>query len=128
MAEALINSLGQGRLRAYSAGSQPTGKVHPLALEKVQSLGADCAALRSKSWDEFARPDAPQMDWVITVCDNAAGEVCPIWPGQPQRLHWGFADPAAVQGSIAEQRAAFDRVFAQIAVQVQRFVAEVAEA
>ena len=123
MAEAIINALGQGRLLAYSAGSQPAGKVHPLALEKLQSMAYPSAHLRSKSWDEFAQvgsASAPEpMDFIITVCDNAAGEVCPLWPGQPVSAHWGFPDPAAATGSQAEQRAAFERVFAALTQRVR---------
>ena len=111
LAEALINRLGQGRLQAYSAGSQPTGKVNPFAIEKLHSIQYPTDSLRSKSWDEFAAPGAPQMDFIITVCDNAAGEVCPLWPGQPVSAHWGFEDPAAVQGSDEDKRRAFDKVF-----------------
>ena len=119
MAEAIINTLGAGRFVAHSAGSQPAGRVHPLALEKLSAIGYPTAQLRSKSWDEFAATDAPQMDFIITVCDNAAGEVCPLWPGQPISAHWGFPDPAAVQGSEAEQRAAFEQVFQRITQRVR---------
>ena len=119
MAEALINTLGAGRFVAHSAGSQPAGRVHPLALEKLSAIGYPTAQLRSKSWDEFAAADAPQMDFIITVCDNAAGETCPLWPGQPISAHWGFPDPAAVQGSAAEQRAAFEQVFQRITQRVR---------
>ena len=119
MAEAIINTLGAGRFVAHSAGSQPAGRVHPLALEKLSAIGYPTAQLRSKSWDEFAATDAPQMDFIITVCDNAAGETCPLWPGQPISAHWGFPDPAAVQGSAAEQRAAFERVFAALTQRVR---------
>ena len=111
MAEALVNAMGQGRFRAFSAGSQPTGKVNPFAIEKLHSIQYPTDSLRSKSWDEFAVPGAPQMDFIITVCDNAAGEVCPLWPGQPVSAHWGFEDPAAVQGSDEDKRRAFDKVF-----------------
>ena len=107
MAEALINTMGQGRFRAYSAGSHPTGKVNPFAVEKVESVNYPTENLRSKSWDEYATPDAPKMDFIITVCDNAAGEVCPVWPGQPMTAHWGVADPAAVEGSDDNKRRAF---------------------
>lgn len=119
MAEAIINTLGAGRFVAHSAGSQPAGRVHPLALEKLNAIGYPTAQLRSKSWDEFAAADAPQMDFIITVCDNAAGETCPLWPGQPISAHWGFPDPAAVQGSAAEQRAAFEQVFQRITQRVR---------
>ena len=119
MAEAIINTLGAGRIVAHSAGSQPAGRVHPLALEKLSAIGYPTAQLRSKSWDEFAAADAPQMDFIITVCDNAAGETCPLWPGQPISAHWGFPDPAAVQGSEAEQRAAFEQVFQRITQRVR---------
>ena len=111
MAEALVNAMGQGRFRAFSAGSQPTGKVNPFAIDKLRAIGYPTDSLRSKSWDEFAAPGAPQMDFIITVCDNAAGEVCPLWPGQPVSAHWGFEDPAAVQGSDEDKRRAFDKVF-----------------
>jgi arsenate reductase len=97
MAEALFNVLGQGRIRAYSAGSHPSGTVNPFAIERCQSIGYDTSGLRSKRWDEFALPDAPRMDFVITVCDQAAGEVCPVWPGAPVTAHWGFLDPAAAR-------------------------------
>jgi arsenate reductase len=119
MAEAIINTLGAGRFVAHSAGSQPAGRVHPLALEKLNAIGYPTAQLRSKSWDEFAAADAPQMDFIITVCDNAAGETCPFWPGQPISAHWGLPDPAAVQGSAAEQRAAFEQVFQRITQRVR---------
>jgi arsenate reductase len=122
MAEALVSTIGRGRFAGFSAGSMPTGRVNPFAVEKVQKIGYT-AELRSKSWDEFAGAGAPQMDFIITVCDNAAGEACPVWPGHPQTAHWGFADPAAVQGSDDQKRAAFDEVFAQIAARIERFVA-----
>lgn len=114
MAEALINTLGNGRFHAYSAGSFPTGKVNPFAIEQVAKLDYPTTDLRSKSWDEFAQPGAPHMDFIITVCDNAAGEVCPVWPGHPLTAHWGFEDPAAVEGSDEEKRRAFTKVFHQI--------------
>lgn len=122
MAEALVNTMGQGRFRAYSAGSHPSGAVNPFALEKLKAINYPSESLRSKSWDEFARPDAPKMDFIITVCDNAAGEVCPIWPGQPVSAHWGFADPAAVEGSDEEKRRAFDKTFRHIMSRVRLFV------
>ena len=122
MAEALLNSLGKGRFRAYSAGSQPGGHVNPFALEKIKVLGYSAESLRSKSWDEFASPEAPQMDFIITVCDNAAGEVCPIWPGHPISAHWGFQDPAAIQGTDEEKRQAFEQVFRQISSRIHVFI------
>jgi arsenate reductase len=98
MAECVMNREGQGRFRAYSAGSHPTGEVNPLALNLLRKANYDVSKLRSKSWDEFSGPDAPKLDFVFTVCDDAANEVCPIWPGQPMTAHWGVADPAAEQG------------------------------
>ena len=109
LAEALLNRDGGGRFRAFSAGSFPKGAVHPAALELLRERGFPVAGLRSKSWDEFAGPGAPLLDLVVTVCDNAAGETCPVWPGQPARAHWGIADPAAVEGD--GQRAAFDEAY-----------------
>jgi len=106
-AEALLNELGDGRFRAYSAGSRPKGVVHPLAIDELHALRIPTDGLRSKAWDEFAQRDAPRMDFVLTVCDQAAGEVCPIWPGQPMTAHWGMPDPAAVQGSVDARRTAF---------------------
>lgn len=122
MAEALLTTMGKGRFRVFSAGSQPGGVVHPLAIELVQTTGYPISNLRSKSWDEYALPDAPQMDFIITVCDNAAGEVCPYWPGQPVAAHWGFADPAAASGSDEEKRAVFHKIFKQIMARVKPFV------
>ena len=122
MAEALLNSLGNGRFRAFSAGSHPGGVVNSFAIEKVRLLGYPIENLRSKSWDEFAEPGAPQMDFIITVCDSAAGEVCPIWPGQPISAHWGFQDPAAVQGSDEEKRRVFEQVFRQISTRIHVFI------
>lgn len=111
MAEAILNHLGAGRYRAYSAGSQPSGQVNPLALEQLQRNGLVIDSLRSKSWDEFAAPGAPAMDFVLTVCDNAAGEVCPFWPGQPMSAHWGVPDPAAAQGTDEDKQQAFNEAF-----------------
>ena len=107
LAEALLNQLGEGRFRAFSAGSTPKGQVHPQALLLTRALGFEDSAFRSKAWDEFAAPGAPALDFVITVCDNAAGEVCPVWPGQPITAHWGIPDPAAATGSDAEVAVAF---------------------
>jgi len=107
IAEGLMNQLGRGRFRAHSAGSHPAGTVHPLALQSLARLDIDTQGLRSKDWAEFARPGAPALDFVFTVCDQAAGEVCPVWPGQPVTAHWGVADPAAVQGTPEQQAKAF---------------------
>jgi arsenate reductase len=107
LAEALLNRLGSGKFRASSAGSFPKGQVHPYALDLLERQNYPTAGLRSKSWDEFAKPGAEPLDFVFTVCDNAAEEVCPIWPGQPMTAHWGLPDPAAVEGSEAERRLAF---------------------
>ncbi|GAB3550119.1 arsenate reductase ArsC [Noviherbaspirillum agri] len=122
MAEALVTTMGQGRFRGFSAGSKPGGKVNPFAIEQVEATGYPIDNLRSKSWDEFAAPGAPQMDFIITVCDNAAGEQCPYWPGHPMSAHWGFEDPAAVEGTDEEKRAAFSKVFRQIMGRVNTFV------
>ena len=107
LAECVLNRLGRGKFRAYSAGSFPKGEVHPFALELLKRQDYPIDQLRSKSWDEFAAPGAPQLDFVFTVCDNAANEMCPIWPGQPMTAHWGTPDPAAVEGKEAERRLAF---------------------
>lgn len=122
MAEAALNLYGFGRFKGFSAGSHPTGKVNPLAIATLELASIPSAGLRSKSWDEFAAPDAPQMDFVFTVCDNAAGELCPIWPGQPISAHWGFADPAAFEGTDAEKRACFQEIFRQIRARIEIFV------
>ncbi|OWW23022.1 arsenate reductase ArsC, partial [Noviherbaspirillum denitrificans] len=111
MAEALISTMGEGRFRGFSAGSHPGGRVNPFAIEQVKAIGYPIENLRSKSWDEYAGIDAVQMDFIVTVCDNAAGELCPVWPGRPVSAHWGFEDPAAVEGSDDVKRAAFDRIF-----------------
>jgi arsenate reductase len=111
LAESVLNSLGQGQFRAYSAGSHPTGQVNPVALELLQKHRLPVEGLRSKSWDEFARPGAPPLDFVFTVCDSAAGEVCPVWPGQPITAHWAVEDPAAVEGSDEAKRRAFLSAF-----------------
>lgn len=122
LAEATLNVLGKGRFRAFSAGSQPTGQVNPLTIETLRTAGMPIDGYRSKSWDEFAVPGAPHMDFVFTVCDSAAGETCPIWPGHPMSAHWGFPDPAAAQGSHAERMAVFLDVFKQIQRRIGVFV------
>ncbi len=122
IAEALLNHIGAGRFKAYSAGSHPKGAVHPPALELLADKGLPDSGLRSKSWDEFARPGAPRVDFVITVCDNAAREVCPVWPGHPLTAHWGIADPAAVGGTSGEQRQAFAVACDRLARRVVRLV------
>ena len=111
LAEAILNHVGNGRFKAYSAGSHPNGQVNPYAIKYLQQQGLPTEGLRSKSWDEFAGPDSPHFDFIITVCDNAAGEVCPVWPGKPTTGHWGIEDPAAVEGSDAEKLAAFSHAF-----------------
>ena len=122
MAEVLLNAMGKGRFRAYSAGSHPKGQVHPLTLELIGKNYLPVGDLRSKSWDEFAKPDAPQMDFIFTVCDNAAGEACPVWPGHPMTAHWGVPDPAAVEGAIDEKRKAFFKAYNQLGNRVSLFV------
>jgi arsenate reductase len=123
LAEALLAREGRGRFVAHSAGSHPTGAVHPMALELLRGEGLATAGLRSKSWDEFARPEAPALDFVITVCDAAAGEACPFWPGQPMTGHWGVPDPAAATGSASDQKLAFRRVYATLERRVRLFAA-----
>jgi len=122
MAEALVTTMGKGRFKGYSAGSHPAGAVNPFAIEQIAPTGYPTGDLRSKSWDEFGTPDAPHMDFIFTVCDNAAGETCPYWPGHPLSAHWGFEDPAAVAGTDEEKRAAFNRVFRQIMARMNIFV------
>ncbi len=121
LAEAILNHVGQGRFRAFSAGSHPGGKVNSFAIELLDRQGLSVADLRSKSWDEFAVATAPGLDFVFTVCDNAAGEVCPIWPGMPMTAHWGIEDPAAVQGSDDEKRKAFAKAFAEMNRRISLF-------
>jgi arsenate reductase len=121
LAEALLNYRGRGHYQAFSAGSQPKGEVHPLALETLQRHHVPFEAARSKSWNEFATPEAPVMDFVFTVCDNAAGEVCPVWPGQPITAHWGIADPAVVEGTDEERRRAFAKAFRELDTRIQLF-------
>ena len=123
LAEAILNKLGSGTFRAYSAGSQPKGAVHPEAVRLLASLDHDVTALRSKSWNEFATPDAPRLDFVFTVCDNAAGEACPFWPGQPMTAHWGVPDPAAAQGSPAEVAVAFKDAYRMLHQRIAAFAA-----
>lgn len=123
LAEAILNQIGEGRFRAFSAGSYPRGSVNPAAIDVLRSLGHPVEDLRSKSWDEFAQPDAPKLDFVFMVCDNAAGEACPIWPGQPMTAHWGIPDPAAVEGSDAEIHAAFFDAYRQLKNRISLFTA-----
>ena len=122
LAQAVLNHLGQGRFRAFSAGSHPKGEVHPFALELLRKNRLPVAEVRSKSWDEFARADAPQLDFIFTVCDNAAGETCPLWPGQPTTAHWGIEDPAAVQGGNEQKRRAFVQAYMQLNRRIAQFV------
>jgi arsenate reductase len=121
LAEALVDHWGAGRLRGFSAGSYPKGQVHPYALDLLASLQMPIAALRSKSWDEFAVPRAPVMDFIFTVCDQAAGEACPVWPGKPVTAHWGLPDPAAVEGTEQKKRNAFRDAFAILERRVKVF-------
>jgi arsenate reductase len=122
LAESLLNHWGHGKFRAYSAGSFPRGEVNPFAVDLLRQLSLPTDGLRSKSWDEFARPEAPELDFVITVCDNAAGEVCPIWPGHPVTAHWGLPDPAAVQGTEADKVAAFRETLRALEHRIRAFV------
>ena len=122
MSEALINVLGKGRFYAYSAGSQPTGYVNPFAAEQAQSIGYPMEQVRSKSWDEFSQFESQKMDIVITVCDSAAGESCPLWCGSPIKVHWGFADPSHVSGTDEEKRRAFAHTFGLIRQKIQQLV------
>ena len=122
LSEALLNRHGGGRFRAFSAGSQPAGRVNPFAIELLRDAGFPTDGLRSKNWDEFAAPCAPQLDFVFTVCDNAAAEVCPIWPGQPVSAHWGVPDPAAVQGSDELKRKAFRDAFITLERRINLFL------
>jgi protein-tyrosine-phosphatase len=122
LAESLLNNLGKGRFRAFSAGSQPAGQVNPFALELLEKNHFPTGELRSKPWDEFAQADAPRLDFVITVCDKAAGEVCPVWPGQPMTAHWGIPDPVAVEGSDEVKRHAFVDAMNQLQRRICMFV------
>ena len=124
LAESILNHLGKGRFRGYSAGSHPKGEVHPFAIDLLKSVGMPVDGLRSKSWDEFSRPGAPEMDFVVTVCDNAAGEICPLWPGTPARAHWGIPDPAAAEGDESARKDAFRTAFRQLESRIRSFVRE----
>jgi arsenate reductase len=121
LAEALVNQWGRGRFVGHSAGSAPKGKVHPIAIELLKHMKMPTTGMRSKSWDEFAAPGAPELDFVFTVCDNAAAEACPVWPGQPMTAHWGVADPAAVQGPEKEQWIAFRQAFRELESRIKIF-------
>ncbi|MBK7249650.1 MAG: arsenate reductase ArsC [Gammaproteobacteria bacterium] len=123
LAEAVLNHVGRGKFQAYSAGSHPNGKVNPHALDLLQRLGIDTAGLRSKPWDEFSGPEAPELDFVFTVCDNAAGEVCPVWPGQPMTAHWGVPDPAAVEGTDLDKANAFRDALRGLERRIRMFTA-----
>ena len=127
LAEALLNVLGAGHFRAYSAGSMPSGRVNPFAVELVKSIAYPVDEVRSKAWDEFATPGAPHMDIIITVCDDAAGEVCPVWPGNPTTAHWGYPDPSRADGSDADKRAAFEKVFIAIRRRIELLISLPAE-
>ena len=122
LAEAIFNRAGEGRFRAYSAGSHAAGRVNPFAIELLPSKGFETSNCRSKNWDELAVSNAPKMDFIFTVCDNAAGEVCPVWPGQPISAHWGIADPAAVEGSDEEKRRAFFQAFNSLQRRISMFL------
>jgi protein-tyrosine-phosphatase len=121
LAEALLNHLGRGRFRAFSAGSHPTGRVHPIAFATLERNHLPTEGARSKGWDEFATPDAPPLHFVFTVCDRAAQEMCPIWPGQPMTAHWGVTDPAAVEGTDQEKERAFNLAFRELAARIGIF-------
>ena len=122
LAESILNQLGHGRFKAFSAGSHPSGTVNPYVIELLEQRGLPTAGLRSKSWNEFATPDSPALDFVFTVCDNAAGEVCPVWPGQPVTAHWGIADPAAVEGDDEARRKAVSTAFRLLNQRISLFV------
>ncbi len=121
LAESLINHWGRGRFIGYSAGSSPKGEVHPIALDLLRQMNMPAEGMRSKSWEEFARPGAPPLDFVFTVCDNAAGEMCPVWPGQPMTAHWGVADPAAVDGTEKDKWLAFRQAFRELESRIRIF-------
>jgi arsenate reductase len=122
LAESLLNHWGKGRFRGFSAGSFPKGQVHPLALELLKRMNLPSEGFRSKSWDEFAAPGTPPIDYIFTVCDNAAGEVCPVWPGKPMTAHWGIADPAAAEGSDADKAFAFRKALKELETRIKLFV------
>ena len=122
IAEAILNRVGAGRFMAFSAGSHPKGEVHPFALQLLKSLNHDTSFARSKDWSEFAAPGAPEMDFVFTVCDNAAAEACPVWPGQPMTAHWGVPDPAAVEGTEAEKHLAFAETYRMLNNRISIFI------
>lgn len=121
LAESLLNHWGRGKFQGFSAGSFPKGQVHPVAVDLVKRMNLPAEDLRSKSWDEFAAPGAPPIDFIFTVCDNAAGEVCPVWPGKPMTAHWGVADPAAVEGTDMEKAAAFRKAFKELETRIKLF-------
>ncbi len=123
MAEAILNKQGRGKFRAFSAGSQPKGTIHPHTISLLQRLGHDTSGLRSKSWNEFAKPGAPEFDFVFTVCDNAAGETCPVFPGKPTTAHWGIPDPAEAEGSAAEIGVAFNDAYRMLSRRIEVFTA-----
>ena len=123
MAESILRNLGAGRFNAFSAGSHPKGTVNPLALKTIVAFGCPTAGLRSKNWDEFATPDAPQLDFAFTLCDDAAGEICPAWPGQPMTAHWGIEDPARVEGTNVEKERAFAQAFRYLRNRITVFIA-----
>jgi protein-tyrosine-phosphatase len=121
LAESLVNHWGRGNFHGFSAGSFPKGEVHPMAIDLLQRMNLPVENLRSKSWDEFAAPGAPPLDFIFTVCDNAAGEVCPVWPGKPMTAHWGIADPAAMEGTDLEKAFAFHKAFKELETRVKLF-------
>lgn len=121
LAESLLTHWGRGRFRSFSAGSFPKGQVHPLALDLLKRMNLPWEGLRSKGWDEFASPEAPRLDFIFTVCDNAAGEVCPVWPGKPMTAHWGIPDPAAVEGSDADKALAFRKALKDLETRIKLF-------
>ena len=122
VAECILNSVGRGKFNAFSAGSHPSGRVNPLALDMLRHLNYDVSSLRSKSWDEFAQPDAPPLDFIVTVCDDAAGETCPHWPGQPMTAHWGLPDPSRAEGNEAVKRQAFADTHRMLHQRISTFV------